>query len=1288
MFGLFSTFPVDAAKSTELLRGGYPAKYGGRLSSVLNVITDEGNKERFEVRGGADLLNSRLTLQGPAGRGSWLISGRRTHLEPLIAAVRNAFDLQAFGYRFYDLQGKTHQVLSHDDQFTLAGYTGQDNLQYRFDEFDFDLEWGNRTISSRWTHVFDSSLFGNFLVTGSRFKASTLFHFEDVSLRESNRLTDLSFKGDINYFPSQAHKLELGILGKRQSTEYLFGESDQLWYDIDVTGYHHSAYVQDNWTAGERLTLQPGLRFSYFSNGGYSGWSPRLAGRYRLGPETSLKAAVGRYHQYIFRLTREFQGISLLSNIWVLADSTASPGSSTHFVAGLESRRFGIDIDGELYYKDYGGLYEINYDEQESSEIGDILRRGDGVAFGLDLLLRKRSGRHQGWLSLSLGVTERTIDGLNLDGAGREQAFRSKFDRRANLNLAHSLRFRERWSLNTRAAYASGQPYTQVFGRGELTLPTERRWVFEEKGPLNGSRLPSYQRLDVSIARGFEFTSWGMTAIIQVINLTNHRNVFNYYWTQGSAHTRQAGKRREIPMLPLLPQHRHRFRVLMKRRTLPVLIALGWLSAAAGCSNPGGIEDPQQVLYVESFLTPGSASRSCCARPCRRSGSGKAARRSSAEPRSPSAATMSGSFSRKGPTRPAPTPSPPDCCRSSRGRPIAWRCGTRNACCGRKRPSRGKRGCPGSLGDTITYLQGFGDRFGDLNHPGEFSWEPSPTAAGYIIVIETLEVRSLPVTAEPLTADLDSLVALRGRLDGQVDADSLAALDREIRRPRDFLGGNISMVRGDGSGIRWLRDREQEDWDEIDREDWSEGRKLRRKRRELSQNPRLRLLDSRRLDAQRLLVVRGPFRGRIRGLPACRGQELRQLLPDRTERNFRRRQRHRSDLSRRRGHRRVRQLRRRSIPPVRRKRRGRQHESHRIRKLAVIAGDTAMRRFALLAASAWLLVLTAFAAAQQEEQAPVEPGEESSEVAPTPIGMEAFREVLASGNYLGGARGRVPDLHHPHGKALRERGAFRGRAFRPEGWRRPDRRTAAAGGAQGDCRCLPANRAGGQDPCRARPAPPVPRFRGRNGHGAWNPSDQRRGAGRGADPQGRRIGQRRLEPKHPCDQDRDRCRLGCGTGRARSAGRYEGARVDDLPRRSGPVRSDRAVPVQPVHRRRRCRPGPCADGARSPPARRFSGPDSSSSSREIASATSLPSLSAPPPLTIPTTPSSSAIARTARPGTRAGSISREFSRDRKRPTCRCRPETGSSLRRLTGYHERSTVQIVGEVMLPGFHGRR
>jgi hypothetical protein len=553
LFGLFSTFPADAAKSTELLKGGYPAKYGGRLSSVLNVITDEGNKEQFEGTGGLSLLASRLTLQGPVARGSWLISGRRTHLDPLISAARKALDAQRFGYHFYDLQGKTHQVLSHDDQLTLAAYTGQDGLTYRFDEFDFDLEWGNRTISSKWTHVFDSNLFGNFLFTGSRFKASTLFHTEDTTLEETNRLTDLSLKGDINWLPSQAHSVEVGYLVKRMSMEYDFGEAEQNWVNIDVEGFHNALYVQDNWSLTHRLRVQPGLRFNHFSNGGYTGWAPRLAGRYQLGADTFLKAATGVYHQYIFRLAREFQGISLLSNVWALADSTADPSRSIHYVAGFETRVGGTDVDIEGYYKDYDGLYELNYDEQESVEVADILRRGDGRAWGGDLLLRRRSGRHTGWIALNAGVTERTIDGLNLDENGREQAFRSKFDRRVTLNVVHAWRINRKWSLNSRFTLASGQPYTQVFGSGEIELPSGLRWTFQEKGELNAVRLPDYQRLDTAVTRRFTFRGWDMRAYLQIVNLTNHENVFNYFWTSGDTDKRKPGKREKIAMLPILP---------------------------------------------------------------------------------------------------------------------------------------------------------------------------------------------------------------------------------------------------------------------------------------------------------------------------------------------------------------------------------------------------------------------------------------------------------------------------------------------------------------------------------------------------------------------------------------------------------------------------------------------------------------------------------------------------------------------------------------------------------------
>ncbi|MBM3280014.1 MAG: TonB-dependent receptor [Candidatus Handelsmanbacteria bacterium] len=553
LFGLFSTFPADAAKSTELLRGGYPAKYGDRLSAVLNVITDEGNKEEFEAQGGLSLLSSRLTLQGPAGKGSWLLSGRRTHLDPVIGLAKEALDAKKFAYNFYDLQGKTHQVFSHADQLTLAGYTGQDALEYRFDEFDIDLEWGNRTISSKWTHVFGSGLFGNFLFTGSRFKAATHFSSEDVEILESNRLTDLSLKGDLNYFPASDHAVEAGFLLKHLSLEYNFGEADQNWITVDTEGYHHAFYAQDHWTLTPRLTLQPGLRFSYATNGKYSGVAPRLALRYQLGVDTYLKSAAGRYHQYLFRLAREFQGISLLSNIWTMADSTAEPSEALHYIVGAETRWLGLDVDAEGYFKDYTGLYELNYDNQTSTKMADVLRRGDGRAYGFDLLLKRREGKHTGWLSFSTGLSERTIKGLNLDAQGREQPYKSKFDRRFSMDLIHSWRFRKKWTLNTALAYASGQPYTQVLGRGELVMPWSQRFEVQNKGELNGVRLPSYQRLDMGVERQFNFRSWDMKFFFQVVNLTNRKNIFNYFWSEGKPEERKPAKRREIPMLPLLP---------------------------------------------------------------------------------------------------------------------------------------------------------------------------------------------------------------------------------------------------------------------------------------------------------------------------------------------------------------------------------------------------------------------------------------------------------------------------------------------------------------------------------------------------------------------------------------------------------------------------------------------------------------------------------------------------------------------------------------------------------------
>ncbi len=212
-----------------------------------------------------------------------------------------------------------------------------------------------------------------------------------------------------------------------------------------------------------------------------------------------------------------------------------------------------MNFDVELYYKDYEELYELNYDEQNSTEIGDILRRGDGEAYGFDALIKKRAGKQTGWVSFSVGLSERTIEGLNRNATGVEKPFKSKFDRRFSLNIVHSWRLGRLWALNSRFALASGQPYTQVLGRGELEVPSGFRYTFQDKGDLNGVRLPDYRRLDISLQRRFEFQNWGMKLYLQAVNVTNHENIFNYYWSEGNIEKRKPGKRREISMLPLLP---------------------------------------------------------------------------------------------------------------------------------------------------------------------------------------------------------------------------------------------------------------------------------------------------------------------------------------------------------------------------------------------------------------------------------------------------------------------------------------------------------------------------------------------------------------------------------------------------------------------------------------------------------------------------------------------------------------------------------------------------------------
>jgi len=565
-FGLFSTFPADAIKSAELLTGGYPAQYDGRLSSVLNVTTDEGNKERLRGSGGVSLLSSRLTLQGPTGRsGSYLISGRRTYLEPVLALA----GLDELDYSFYDMQGKIHQIVSQNDQFAIAGYLGNDNFAYKStgNLIDSQLQWGNWSISAMWNHLFSSTLLSRYQFTLSRFKSNLKFKIEDFGATDRNRLFDVDAHADLTWFASPEHTVETGLHLKRHQMAYGGAFGNQEYNAFDIAAYVPAAYAQDSWHPWPFLTMQPGLHVSYFTGrdrlygtsqrSSYTDFDPRFSTRFQVGENTFLKVAVGRYTQYIFRAAREIQGISFMSDLWWTCDSTAPPQHAWHYVVGVETKlRDDVDLTVEWYYKDYDQIAEFNFEAASKpvGSAGEALVRGEGYAYGMDVNLKKRAGRHTGWISYAASWTVRDIENLNTEDEGKHHPYYPKYDSRHHIDAVYSFTITRRWTLNSRFSFGTGQGYTRILGYTPIEDPVYRLDPIYREG-LNADRLPYYMRLDVGI-RG-QFRKWRVKwmPFLQIVNVLNRRNEFNHYRTPGdnTVNPPKPSEEKTIPQLPFLP---------------------------------------------------------------------------------------------------------------------------------------------------------------------------------------------------------------------------------------------------------------------------------------------------------------------------------------------------------------------------------------------------------------------------------------------------------------------------------------------------------------------------------------------------------------------------------------------------------------------------------------------------------------------------------------------------------------------------------------------------------------
>lgn len=547
-FGFFSTFNPDAIKDMSLHKGAYPAQYGGRLGAVLDVRNKDGNRKGFQGTGGVSLIASRLTLEGPTGGGSWMVSGRRTYIDPLLSLVRNdSTDVPS--YFFYDLSAKVNQDISGNDKLQVSGYFGRDDLTFDVDtDTFFKIRWGNTAFTGKWTHVFSPSVFGNFMVAGSKYTSTSTLNIFDTPILFKNSIQDYTVKGDLDWFATRDHALSGGFLFTHYDFEFLqeFNNEEQL--NLLQKPNLFSLYLQDHWQPGNRWDIRLGARGNYFSEGSRWQVEPRFSASYQANENWRVKTAGGFYHQYLQLVTTEaFAG----SDFWVPLDETVEPGRSWQGVVGVEwepSSKYQLTVEG--YYTDLANLVVLDTrvaadSEAETSE-EVFVSDGKGYATGMEVFLQRRMGRVTGWVGYTLGWTRRSFDEIN---GGQE--FPPKYDRRHDVSFVASYRL-GRWTFGANYVYGTGQAFTPASARYTLRSPgIPDRQVEDLVLPAdkNSARLLPYHRMDVSVKRKFGF--WGIDSefYVQVFNVYNRRNEWFVQYDVDDPETDPD----VVKMLPIVP---------------------------------------------------------------------------------------------------------------------------------------------------------------------------------------------------------------------------------------------------------------------------------------------------------------------------------------------------------------------------------------------------------------------------------------------------------------------------------------------------------------------------------------------------------------------------------------------------------------------------------------------------------------------------------------------------------------------------------------------------------------
>ena len=547
-FGLFSTFNSDAVDQVKLYKGAYPAEYGGRLGAVLDVRNRQGESTKLQGSGALSTITGRGLIEGPVGDGSFLVTGRRTYLEPLLSAIRTD-DNQIPSYYFYDLNGSLSLNPAPADRFRVRGYLGQDDLFFDLDEDSFiDIRWGNRALSAKYDREFRPSVLGSVLVSGTEYASKTSVELFTTPASFENRLRDVTARADLQWRVGASNRLRAGSIASLYDFEFRQRFNREVQVAFDSRPFDGSLYVEDEISFGRSHVVRAGLRGRYFSEGDRLLAEPRLSTGFPLGGGLRGKLGGGLYHQYLQLITTEgFSG----GDFYLPIDETAEPGRSWQGVGGIEwpiSPTYFASLEG--YYTDLSNLVAIDNRRATDADGFDtetvFMTDGTGYASGAELFLHKRRGTWKGWVGYTLGWTRRRFADLN---GGR--AFPPKYDRRHDVNVVWSWD-RGSWKYGAAFIYATGQAFTPATARYYVRNPATG--VLEDSGEVlpgtkNSARLLPYHRLDLSVKRDFQMFGRDAQWVIHAFNVYNRRNEWfiQYNTDRGFLEVEV------VKMLPIIP---------------------------------------------------------------------------------------------------------------------------------------------------------------------------------------------------------------------------------------------------------------------------------------------------------------------------------------------------------------------------------------------------------------------------------------------------------------------------------------------------------------------------------------------------------------------------------------------------------------------------------------------------------------------------------------------------------------------------------------------------------------